>query len=384
MWIFNKGKSEMSLDEVTKLLSTLRLPTALTFTPINLENEKERFFESDTYNPQFEYKVRGNNNIEVFKKLKSLKSISGVDKRVSDFYLKLIEDKMVVDSLMKSTGNNPLFTEVNKSYYKFPTEKQFKNATIVLKGNLKKYSLVQNPKDDRVLKFDEIRNALNTTFQVLGLTDWKVTQSINIPKNGMKTGVKGMEILIGPDIERSPLLLKKSIIHEIGTHVLRSHNGLNCGVPALFKSNISEYWDAEEGLALYNEEIMGVLTPEYLKHRALMLYAIYIGENLSFRNLFNVLRGFTKPKEAFDITYRVKRGLSDTSQPGIYAKDATYFRGFRKVRKAVTDDPTIYSKLYSGKISLKMVSWVDDGIINTPTIVPNKEMFDSIFQKIGL
>lgn len=384
MWIFNTGKKEMSIVEITQILSTLRLPTSLTFTPINLESEKEKFFASDTYNPHFEYKVRENKNADVFKKLKSLKKVVGVDPRISDFYLKLIEDKIVVDSLLRSTGNNELFTNINKSYYKFPTEKQFKNSTVVLKGNLKKYNLVQNPKEDRVLKFDEIKNAINTTFEVLGLTDWNVSQSLNIPKNGMKTGVKGKEILIGQEIERSPLLLKKSIIHEIGTHVLRSHNGISCGVPALFKSNISEYWDTEEGLALYNEEKMGVLTAEYLKHRALMLYAIYIGESMSFRNLFNVLRGFSKPKEAFDITYRVKRGLSDTSMAGIYTKDATYFRGFGKVRKTVSENPEIYSKLYSGKISLKMVEWVDEGLINKASIVPSKEMFDSIFQKIGL
>jgi hypothetical protein len=67
MWIFSKEKREMGLEEITQVLSELRLPTALTFTPVNLESEKSKFFSSDVYNPNFEYKVRSNNNSEVFK-----------------------------------------------------------------------------------------------------------------------------------------------------------------------------------------------------------------------------------------------------------------------------------------------------------------------------
>ena len=42
-FLFGK-KKVMSLAEVTSLLGSLRIPTALVFTPTNLESEKKKFF----------------------------------------------------------------------------------------------------------------------------------------------------------------------------------------------------------------------------------------------------------------------------------------------------------------------------------------------------
>ena len=69
MNIFSRNKKAIKLEEVTELLSSLRIPTALVFTPTNLEDEKKKFFDSDTYNPVFEYRVVKNKNSEIFKKL---------------------------------------------------------------------------------------------------------------------------------------------------------------------------------------------------------------------------------------------------------------------------------------------------------------------------
>lgn len=384
MWFFKKNKIEMTQSEVNEALRLLRIPTALTITPINLDEEKQKFLDSETYNPQFKYNIRLNNNEKVFSQLRSIKCISDVDPRISDFYMALIEDKREMSELLSKTSKNEAFSNLAKKRFGVPTLKQFNNACLILKGKTSSYNLVKQLKSDKVLKFDEIVNAIEITFKELELDGWKAKESLNIAKNGMKTGSKGKEVLIDKNIEKSPQLVRKSIVHEIGTHVLRSYNGATSGVPALYNANVSSYLDIEEGLALYNEELMGVLTYDYLKARALLLYAAYVGEHMSFRNLYNVIRGFSKPKEAFDTVYRVKRGLSDTSLPGIYTKDISYFRGFRKVKRAILKDESLYPKLYAGKIDLKMVGWVDDGLIAKPKIVPSKEKFDSIFRKIGI
>ena len=105
---------------------------------------------------------------------------------------------------------------------------------------------------------------------------------------------------------------------------------------------------------------------------------------MSFRQLYNVLLGsFSKPG-AFDIAYRVKRGLSDTSYPGIYAKDVVYFRGFRKVMKKLEEDPTLYQKLYSGKITFKQCEWVEEGLIPKAGKIPTKNDWLEIFKKAGI
>lgn len=381
-----KGKKELTLDEVTELLQELRIPISLVFTPTNLKEEKKKFFNSDTYEPYFEYRVVKNNNNEILRRLAGLKRISDVDPRISDFYIQLIEDKKLVSNLMHSAGNNALVTELSLRKYKAPSAKLFRNSARVLRGKLDKYDVKINKKLDRgeKLNYEQIEKVFDVTFDMLGLEGWEIAPSKNISKNAIKIGIKGKKVYVDPNIERSEFKIKKLLVHEIGTHVLRSYNGFETGFPAFGNANISSYLDIEEGLATWNEESMGYLTDKWLKIKAGMTWAIYLGERMSFRQLYNALSGTFLKYSSWDIAYRVKRGLGDTSYPGIYAKDVVYFRGFRKVKKALEEDPTLYEKLYAGKIDIKRTKWVDEGLIPKPKIVPSKELWEDIFKKAGL
>ena len=381
-----RAKKELSLEEVTKTLQQLRIPLSLVFTPINLKEEKKKFFESDSYDPYFEYRVVRNRNDQIFKELSSLQSISDVDPRISDFYIQLIEDKKIASELMHGVGNNDLVTEISLKKYRNPTSKLFRNSARVLRGKLDKYDVVNGKKVDRgkMLNYEQIERVFDVVFDNLGLEGWSIAASKNISKNGIKVGIKRKQILVDPNITKSEFKLKKTLVHEVGTHVLRSVNGFNTGFPALGNANLSSYLDIEEGLATWNEESMGYLTDTWLKKKAGMVWAIYLGEKLSFRELYNALSGTFLKYSAWDIAYRVKRGLGDTSYPGIYAKDLVYFRGFRRVKKALASDPTLYGKLYAGKIDIKRTKWVDDGLIPKPNIVPTKELWKDIFKKANL
>lgn len=376
----------MTLEEVTKLLSELRIPISLVFTPINLLEEKKKFFASDTYEPQFSYRIVKNRNEEIFSKLSSISEISNVDPRISRFYLELIEAKKDASKLMHSVGNNEIVTEISVSKYNKPSSKLFRNACLVLKGNMAKYNAVDPKKINRaeMLGYEEIENIFLEVFKTLGLNDWTFAKSKNIAKNGVKIGVKRKQVLVDPNIVRSKFKLKKTLVHEVGTHVLRAYNGLNSGFDALSNANLPEYLDVEEGLATWNESDMGLLTTNWLKKKAALVWAIYIGEELSFRQLYNAVLAVLPKYAAFDITYRVKRGLGDTSYPGIYAKDVVYFRGLRKVMKRLENDSSLYEKLYAGKINFKQTVWVDEGLIPKATIVPSKDMWKKVFKEVGL
>lgn len=387
MNIFSKsGKSTMKLDEVSLLLSSLKIPIGLIFTPLNLKEEKEKFFNSDTYNPQFIYKRVKNNNSEVFKKLSSVKEISDVDPRISDFFIQLIESKKDSNNLMNAVGNNELVSEISYKKYGKPTPLLFRNSARVLRGKVDKYNLVKYPviKDGDFLNYNQIEEIFNKVFLELKLDGWKVQQSANIHQNGVKVGIKSKSILVDSDIKRSKFKLKKTLVHEVGTHVLRSVNGSNSGFNVLSNANLPSYLDIEEGLATWNESDMGLLTLGWLKEKAAMTWAIYIGERLTFRELYNSLLGVLPKKTAFDVTYRVKRGLGDTSYPGIYCKDVVYFRGYRKVKKALEKDKSLYEKLYAGKIDLEQCEWVDDGLITKAQIVPSKDEWLQVFKKVGI
>ncbi len=385
--IFTKSdKSSMRLDEVTKVLSNLRIPIGLVFTPTNLDIEKKKFFESDTYEPQFTYRLIKNNNKEVFKKLASLKEIVDVDPRISEFYIELIQSKKDSSDLMHSVGNNELVTDISYKKYSKPSSMLFRNSARVLRGKVDAYRLANMKKvrSDEMLNYDEIAEVFNGVFKELGLDDWSVNKSINIAKNGAKVGIKNKEILLDPNIVRSKFKLRKTVVHEVGTHVLRSINGANSGFEALSKANLPSYLDVEEGLATWNESNMDLLTLRWLKEKAALVWSIYIGEDLTFRELYNSVLGVLPKKSAFDVVYRVKRGLGDTSYPGIYAKDIVYFRGFRKVSRMLEKDITLYEKLYAGKIDFKQCEWVDTGLIPRAQIVPSRELWKSVFKKVGI
>lgn len=387
MNMFSKsGKTSMTIEEASLLLSKLRLPLSLVFTPINLKEEKEKFLNSDSYEPNFIYKRIKNNNSEIFKKLLSLKEISDVDPRISDFYIQLIESKRESNDLMNVVGNNDLVTEISYKKYGKPTPLLFRNSARILRGKVDNYNITKYPvvKHGSMLNYKEIENIFNTVFEYYNLKDWKVQASSNIPRNSARVGIKSKWILVDPDIQRSKFKLKKTLVHEVGTHVLRSINGSNSGVDALSNANLVSYLDIEEGLATWNESDMNLLTLGWLKKKAAMTWAIYLGEKLTFRQLYNSMLGILPKKTAFDITYRVKRGLGDTSYPGIYAKDVVYFRGFRKVKKAIERDKSLYEKLYAGKIDIKQCEWVDDGLIPKAKIVPSKEQWGEIFKKVGI
>ncbi|MCA9376317.1 DUF1704 domain-containing protein [Candidatus Nomurabacteria bacterium] len=384
MTIFTKkGKKNMKLAELTEILHELRIPTSLVLTPTNLNTEMEKFLNSEDYNPQFEYRIVNNKNDKLFQILASLESVTDVDPRLSEFYIQLIESKKLSSDLMHAVGDNVRFTKLSIKRFRMPTPVLFRNACRVLRRYVSMYDLSEPKKDRRKMGFDEVAAVINTVLEEFELKEWSANKSMNIAQNGMKVGVKNKEILIDPNIETTPSRLRKSIVHEF-THVIRSHNGLKTGYEALSKPTYGDYLEVEEGLAVYNEEIMGLLSYSDLRKGAVSAWGTYIGQEMSFRELHNVYSSIYTKKNAFLRVLRVKRGLGDTSMPGIYSKDVAYFRGFRRVRKKCAEDATLYAKLYAGKINFKQVSWVDDGLIRKPAIVPSKQRFEKAFKKAGI
>lgn len=384
--IFNnkKGKSSLTLAEATEKLAQLRLPIALSFTPTNLEEEKRKFNESDTYNPQFKYEITQNKNSEILKELASVTEISGVDPRISEFYIKLISAKAQASDLMHAAGDNDRVTEISLKRFGQPSAILFRNASRVLRGLVKNYNLSSEMKGAEQLEYDQIKEAFSTVFEEIGLSEWSADVSKKIADDSVKIAIKRKQVLMDPGISRSRAYLRKTIVHEVGTHVLRAYNGERSGVPALGKANLPSYLDIEEGLATYNEEKMGLLSESVLKNKAVHVWSTYVGQNMSFRELHSALQGILSKNLAFDNTYRVKRGLGDTSKPGIYSKDIVYFRGYRRVKKKLAADGSLFDKLYAGKIDLNRVSWVDEGLIPKPKLVFDPAVFKAAFKKAGI
>jgi len=386
MGILNKTRKGMTLQEVTVLLNDLRLPIAMVYTPVNLKSEKKKFFDSDTYNPYFQYKIVKNNNDAILNRLLHVEEIVDIDPRISDFYIRLISSKKEVNDLMHAVGDNELVTDISYNRYGKPSPILFRNACRVLRGRMSGYSVKKSKTLDKgkMLGYKEIEKAFRIVFDELGLGDWSIEESKNISKNSIKVGIKSKRVFVDPNIERTQFKLRKTIVHEVGTHVLRATNGEKTGFDALSKANLASYLDVEEGLATWNEQNLGLLTDKWLVKKAVLTYALYIGEDMSFRALYNTLLGILPKYGAFSTAYRVKRGLSDTTYGGLYTKDIVYFRGFRKVMRKLEKDSSLYELLYAGKIDFKQTEWVREGLIRKPDLVPTKEKWQEIFKKAGI
>jgi hypothetical protein len=386
MGVLNKARKGITLQEVTSLLNNLRLPIAMVFTPVNLKSEKKKFFDSDTYNPDFQYKIVKNNNDDILKKLSYVEEIIDVDPRISDFYVQLISSKKEANELMHAVGDNELVTDISYNRYGKSSAILFRNACRVLRGRMSGYDVKKSKGLDKgkILGYKEIEKVFRVVFDELGLEDWAVAESKNISKNSIKVGIKSKKVFVDPNIERTQFKLRKTIIHEVGTHVLRATNGRKAGFDALSKANLPSYLDVEEGLATWNEQNLGLLTDKWLAKKAALTYALYIGEDMSFRQLYNALLGVLPKYGAFSTTYRVKKGLKDTSYRGLYTKDIVYFRGFRRVMRKLEKDPSLYELLYAGKIDFKQTEWVREGLIPKPDQVPGKEKWQEIFKKAGI
>jgi len=144
--------------------------------------------------------------------------------------------------------------------------------------------------------------------------------------------------------------VKRLAVHELGTHALRTENGL-LQLLKLFKNGFAKYLETEEGLAAYNEYRSGLMTTSILRNYAGRVIAVNKALKSDFAGTYRHLRKFFSKKMSWKLAVRAKRGLKDTSKPGAYTKDCVYLKGFIEVLKFVKKNDV--DALYIGKIGIK-------------------------------
>lgn len=375
----------MKYAEVNKIMSSIATPLSLYLVPSNLESEREKFFESETYNPQFRYRT-ANKNKGVFRKLSTLEEIVDVDPEISKYILQVIKDKKQASKLLDSIGDNESFLRISEERFGKPSKILFRRACKLLRRRYGDIQIAERNQKlrEKMLTYEDLVPIFEIVFSELGLEDWKLDRSKAIEARGFRTTVKTKRVMVDPNVVVNAEKLRKTIVHEVATHALRGNNGFKTGYDVFGKPNLKEYLDDEEGLAMFNEERFGLLREIDIKRRAALVYAMYLGQTMSFRGVHTALQAVYPKKNAFDVVLRVKRGLSDTSKPGCYYKDASYLRGFLKIRRKLAKDTASYSNMYAGKIPLKYLHLVEEGIIPKPKVVPSEELVEGIFKKAKL
>uniref|UniRef100_A0A8C5ML16 Uncharacterized protein n=1 Tax=Leptobrachium leishanense TaxID=445787 RepID=A0A8C5ML16_9ANUR len=277
--------------------------------PSNLREEKMTFYQSNcTYNPQFTY----------------------------------------------STKNPP---SVPPEYRK-ASDKFLDVAIAIIKKTLKKYGSYERFQDvtgGRPLQKDEISKAVQRYLQKVGCSD-EIKVCITKDKlcvASMATVNRRGKLTINASVARERWL-EGTLCHEIGTHYYRSMN--NMKQPwgqGRKKYGMQPVNPTEEGFATLNTVLLR--DEPYLCKVALLYYAAYKASSLSFSELYQDLSAYVKdPDTLWYICMLVKKGLTDTSQPGCNSKSQVYLEGvLQLLRHRQTIDFQLLMAL--GKISFEDV-----------------------------
>lgn len=284
--------------------------------PTNLLSEKEKFFSDENYNPQFVYKDQ-------------------------------IPEKKLVTYGQPSPKYLQLAQEIVSRAYFGRNEQDL----MMLEGKE-----VSKEKVDQTVRSFLQMHKLDSEYQIKWSSSYTARAAVN--KNTIK-------LRLPADFRKEGLL--GMIYHEIGTHAIRRFNYKKQPWFGKKKSfGFSNYLKTEEGLASIN-----TLVPKSFKSSynvALRYLAVSKAQQSSFSNTWRFLKQYVQnPERRWDIVYRQKRGLKDTSKPGGYTKDLTYFGGMIDVWKYLEMNEFDPTQLYFGKLA---VDDVDKAVELNPKFEP--------------
>lgn len=277
--------------------------------PLNLAEEKKKFFFDPQYNPQFLFEKPIPHSL--------------LYEKYGEFGGELIsKSTYILESVLKQWGSESEYLE---------------------------------EVEGKILSQDEASKIITTYLSECGL-EKKVTLTFS-HNNIARTHIDGFTMHIRLPIEYRERGIIGMLHHEIGTHVYRRLNDQNqLWYKKRDEYKLSDYMESEEGLASLHYYLN--MPNAYMWVSALQYYACNLAKTMSFSQVFGELKKYIDDKERrFKITLRSKRGIADTSMPGGYTKDQVYLRGVVKMATWLKDNNFDITKLYIGKVSVEDLAY---------------------------
>ncbi|KAF3686786.1 putative protein KIAA0895-like [Channa argus] len=322
-----------SLPHIAKGVGGTTLPTSsrpcllVSLRPLNLEQEKQAFFQSDyKYEPQFEYMQP--------------------------------EPRSVLDKYREGSG---LFLE---------------QAIGIMECVLRKFGCYENFEEVTggvILPKSQVWAAVRKYLQkegcvgevVVRLSDELLSQAVMVVESCRPT------LTINLSGARQHWL-EGMLRHEIGTHYLRGvNNSLQpwATTEGRKKFSLKPANPTEEGLASLHSVLLR--KQPYLWRAALLYYTVYHAMSMSFSQLFSHIARFVQdPDVRWEYCLRAKRGQTDTSQPGCFSKDQVYLDGILRIlRHRRTIDFKMLTSL--GKVSFEDVEKLCPLAVLSRTRIPH-------------
>jgi hypothetical protein len=268
------------------------------YVPNNLEAEKRKFLFDPLYNPQFVYTAPV-----------SLDANSPIEETY------VAKCQAILQSINKQFGSHEAYQEATRG---------------------------------RVLPRETIMENIQQYLEANSLT--KVVTVETSAAQVARTSVIGHTLRLRLPLEYNEYTLPGILRHEIGTHIFRRLNDEQ--QPWAHQRQhyqLLPYTMTEEGLAVLHAHIFQ--DNRWLAPAALSYYAGWYGNHTSFAGLYKELGKFTTdPEQRWHICLRVKRGQTDTSQPGSFSHSQIYFRGVMQVAQWLVEHDYDVPGLYLGKI----------------------------------
>jgi uncharacterized protein (TIGR02421 family) len=343
--VADRALSETS--RATHLLSYLN--------PTNLQDEAREFFSSRNYEPKFRYKA--------FTRADALRTrlsaINVAEKNPLGQLFRDVKESLLNSVTMIENIGNEGFTDT--LLYGTPSKELVR----------KSYSLIEKtprePIPTKPYAATYMKAAIEKALLQYNFTGWKITIKPAVARVAVSPSKR--TIVIRDTAKFSSIGVNCILAHEIGVHVLRAMNGYRQHYEIFGTDAIPGYLQTEEGLAALHEKKAGCLTNNRLRRFAGRVIAVSMAMKCGFRDVFNELTKFFPPKEAFEMTVRVKRGLKDTSQAGGFIKDHVYFEGKLALEDFIAKGNDL-TPVYAGKIGLEHIGMVEDGTILQPVYLP--------------
>ncbi|XP_029903706.1 uncharacterized protein KIAA0895-like [Myripristis murdjan] len=315
------GKGQMrpatSLPHIAKGVGTAPLNSPsrpcllVALRPLNLEQERQTFFQSDyKYEPQFEYAQPEPSSV-----LEKYKEGSG---------LFLEQAVGIMECVLRKFDSYENFEEVTGGNV-LPKSRVW--------ASVRKYLQKENCVGEVVVCLSE--ELLSQA--VMMVESCRPTLTINLA-GARQHWLEGM------------------LRHEIGTHYLRGvNNNLQPWATAAGRKQfgLKPANPTEEGLASLHSVLLR--KQPYLWRAALLYYTVYHAASMSFSQLFSHIARFVQdPAVRWEYCLRAKRGQTDTSKPGCFSKDQVYLDGILRIlRHRRTIDFKMLASL--GKVSYEDV-----------------------------
>ncbi|RMB60513.1 DUF1704 domain-containing protein [Dokdonia sinensis] len=354
---------DRNLDKLVKDIELLNY-----LNPLNIENEKKRFFASKfTEEPQFKYRKIKFSPFKLQRQFFNQRLERIEDEDIRRLYRDIVYEYSGLIECIETIGQGKQFYYSSLKVFGTPKERDVENARFILhfKDEDEGEKMINKYNADEAAAFFEDygkRYAFN----------FNITQSTNISAAAMVLNASDT-LMLKKNNKFSENQLKVLANHEIGVHLVTTHNGKSQPLK-IFSNGFVNNTETQEGLAVMSEYMSGNLTLQRLKELA---YRVIAADSLikgySFVDTFDLLYNQYKVSrdKAWQITLRVHRG-------GGFTKDSLYLTGLKKVYDYYQNGEDL-SLLLTGKVTLESLPMINK-MMDMGLAIPSKYITDSYTQ----